>query len=60
MTFDAALTARINEEILRLTDHMLGGNMDLRVYDRYIGGIHALKQINEYFIPEVREILNER
>ena len=60
MTFDAALTARIDEEINRLTAYMVLGNMDQRGFDRYIGGIHALKQINEYFIPEVREILNER
>jgi hypothetical protein len=60
VTFDDALIKRVNEEMSRLSDHVLLGNMELRHYDRAIGGIHALRLVIEEFIPEVRKILNER
>jgi len=60
MSFDDELAARIDEEIERLKEIMVAGNMDIRMYDRYIGGIHALRQITEIFIPETRKKLNER
>ena len=38
---------------------MVSGHMDIRLFDRQIGGIHALRLVSDEFIPDIQKIINE-
>lgn len=59
MTFEDELTKAIAEEIERMKENMLT-NPDMRQFDRNFGGIHALRLIVDFFIPDIIKKLNER
>ncbi len=60
MTFESELESAINKEMARINENLLSGTADVRAYDRFVGGYHALRLILEEHIPEIRKKLNER
>lgn len=60
MTFEEVLEADIREEMHRMNRALLAGGLDIRLYDRYVGGYHALLLILEDKFPDTRKKLNER
>ena len=59
MRFEDELLKKIREEIERLKENMVSGHMDIRLFDRQIGGIHALRLVSDEFIPDIQKIINE-
>jgi hypothetical protein len=60
MIFEDELESAIREEMLRMNRAILSGGLDMRTYDRYVGGYHALLLVLEEKIPDTRKKLNER
>jgi hypothetical protein len=60
MIFEDELDKVIRAEIERLKDQMIAGHLDIRIYDRTVGGIHALRLVSDEFFPDIRKKLNER
>ena len=60
MTFEEAITAAIQAEMERIKETMVSGQLDIRLYDRQVGGYHALRLVVEEFMPDVNKKLNER
>ncbi len=58
--FEEALTAAITAEMDRIKDNMVGGQLDIRLYDRQVGGYHALRLVLEEFIPQINKERNEK
>jgi hypothetical protein len=57
--FERALTASIREEMERMTGILVGGSLDIRVYDRTVAGYHALRLVIEEFIPDIHKRMND-
>lgn len=60
MVFEDELKILIEEEMHRMNRALLSGGLDIRAYDRYVGGYHALLLVLEEKIPDTRKKLNER
>lgn len=58
--FEEALTAAITAEMDRIKENMVSGQLDIRLYDRQVGGYHALRLVLEEFIPQTNKQLNEQ
>ena len=58
--FEEALTAAIVAEMDRIKENMVSGQLDIRLYDRQVGGYHALRLVLEEFIPQTNKQLNEQ
>jgi hypothetical protein len=59
MIFEDELEKVIRDEMTRMQENAMSGNLDIRSYDRLVGGYHALRLVIEEMSPEVRKKLNE-
>jgi len=66
MNFESELKSAITTEMERLTANLVKGGMydaagaaDIRIYDRTVGGYHALRLVLEEFIPDIIKKINE-
>jgi hypothetical protein len=60
VTFEDELRAVIEAEVDDVTAKILVGSMDIRTYDRYIGGLHAHRLVLDELFALARKNMNER